>query len=85
MHHLINKTQSKPELGTRQHCCDNVTMIAGLKVVGFSILLYLLWQLRLDTKTSIFFEICLIPEALLLCRVVVVAKLKKIVACPALK
>ena len=26
------------ELGTRQHCCDNVTMFLGHKIVGYCIL-----------------------------------------------
>ena len=45
--------------------------------------LYPLWLLLLDTETLTFFDFFLGTEALLRCRIVVVAKLKN-VACPAL-
>ena len=56
---------------------------------GIPILLYLLWLPHLDTEAELFFNFflvpdCMVPEAILRCRVVVVAKLK-IVASPALK
>ena len=80
-HLATTSTYNMTELGTRQPCCDNVTMFSGLIVVGFSILiclLYSLWQLHLDTETLIFFEFFLVPEALLRSCVVDVAKLKKL-------
>ena len=64
------------ELATRQYCCDNVTMFSGHKVVVIAILLYLLELLHPVTKTKIFFKFVLVPDALLRCRVVVVAKQK---------
>ena len=42
-----------------------------------ALLQYSLWLLHLDTETLTYFEFSLVPEALLRCRVVVVAKLKK--------
>ena len=31
-------TTKKAELGTRQHCCDKVTMFSGPKIVGHCII-----------------------------------------------
>ena len=57
-----------PELGTRQHCRDNVTMFSGYTVVKLNIALLLC---HLSTETIIFFEFFLVTEALhvLRCRV----------------
>ena len=41
-----------------------------------AILLYLLWLSHLDTEAQLFFDFFLVPEAILCCRNVVVAKLK---------
>ena len=67
------------ELGTRQHCRDNVTMFSGLKVVGFTIATIFV----VSTQSTVcrhrdhnIFQIFPVPEALLCCRVVIVAKLK---------
>ena len=65
-----------PELGTRQFCLDNATLFSGHKAVIFCNITVFAWLLHLDTQIEIFFEFCLVPEALLRCRVVVVAKLK---------
>ena len=61
-----------PELGTRQHCRDNVTMSSDLKVVGFcSFTIFVVaTPSTVDTETLIFFEFFLVPEVLLRCRVV---------------
>ena len=48
------------------------------KLLDFTFLLYSLWQPRLNTETLIFFEFFLVPETLLRYRVVVVAKLNKL-------
>ena len=40
------------ELGTRQHCRDNLTIFSGHKIVGYCIMLQLL---HLDTETLTFF------------------------------
>ena len=45
------------------------------KLLVIALLLYSLWQLHLDTKTLTFFTFFRVPEALLRCRVVIVAKL----------
>ena len=65
-----------PELGTRQHCRDNVTMSSDLKVVGFSsfTIFVVATPSTVDTETLIFFEFFLVPYrfyyvvALLRCR-----------------
>ena len=59
----------------RQHCRDNMTMVSGLKVVGFGLFTIFVVELHLDSETLIFFEFFLVPEALLRCPVVVDAKL----------
>ena len=44
---------------------------ATTKLLDFAFLLRSLWQLHLDTETLIFFNICLVPEDLMPCRIVV--------------
>ena len=57
------------ELGTRQHCRDNVTMFSSHKSVGYCfITIFVVAKLYLDTETLIFIEFFLVPEALLRCR-----------------
>ena len=66
------KYLSRAGTGTRQR--DLVEQVS--KLLDFAFLLYSLWQLHLVTETLIVFEFFLFPEALLRCRVVVVAKIK---------
>ena len=51
--------------------------LQATKVLVIVLCLYSLWQLHLDSETLIFWYFFLVTEALLRCRVVVVAKLKK--------
>ena len=54
------------ELGTRQHCRDNVTMFSSHKSVGYCfITIFVVAKLYLDTETLIFFEFFLVPAILL--------------------
>ena len=85
MFHLqIRKLKKKnlflffPELVTRQHCRDNVTMFSVRLICLYSTCL-----LHLDNEVLRFFIFFLVPDALFYCRIVVVAK-QTIVACPAL-
>ena len=71
------------ELGTRQQCWDNVAIFSGNKtVIVIALCQHLMLLLHLETETLTFFEFFLVPQALLRCRVVFIAKTS--VACPAL-
>ena len=63
---------------SRAHDNSAATMwpcFQATKLYVTSILLHLVWLLRLETETLLFFDFFLVPEGLLRCRVVVVAKL----------
>ena len=45
-------------------------MFSGQKVVGFALLQYSLWLLRLDGETLKFLKFCLVPKTVLLLYVV---------------
>ena len=65
------------ELGTRQHCRDNVTMFSDQKVVGsYIITIFIVATPSRHWDFIIFFEVFLVYEALLRCCIVVVAKIK---------
>ena len=71
-----------PELGTRQHCRDNMSMTTfpgQTIIVHYGIMsIYSLWLLHLDTpRPSPFFIFFLVSTAPLRCRIVVVAKLNQ--------
>ena len=72
------------ELGTRQLCCDNVTLFSGHKIDAFCIMFIFVVATPFRYRDLNISHICfLVPKALLRCRVVVVAKLQlAIVACP---
>ena len=81
---MVEKNQPRAELGTRQHCRDNVTMVAGLKVVGFCFFTIFVVATPSRHRYLNIFRFFFVPEALLRCRVVFVSKLN-IVAYPALE
>ena len=81
---MVEKNQPRAELGTQQHCRDNVTMFSSLKVVGFCFFTIFVVATPSRHRYLNIFRFFFVPEALLRCRVVFVSKLN-IVACPALE
>ena len=72
------------ELGTRTHSCDNATMFFGHKTVNFDIMSTFVVATPLRHQGLHIFRIFLVFESSLRCRVLVIAKIKKNVACHAL-
>ena len=68
--------RTHPELGTRQHCHDSVTMLSGQKLLLIS-----LWLLQVGTEALTFFRNFSVTEALTCFRVVVFAKKEKKLSC----
>ena len=66
--HYFRRTVS--ELGTRQHCRDNVTMFSGKKLLIKALCQCSLWLLHWDTEAFTFFVLFLVSEAPFLCRFV---------------
>ena len=71
---------SHPDLGTRQHVLarDNVTIFHDNNLLIIACCLYFVQLLHSDTKALKFFKCFLVTEALIRCRVDVVAKIKKL-------
>ena len=72
------------ELGTWQHCRDNVTMFSGLKVVGYFIINIFVVATPFRHRDPKIFRIFLVPEALVRFRIFALSLSYNIVACPAL-
>ena len=64
------------ELGPRQHGRDNVTRFPGQKIVDFCSITIFAVAAAFRYPGLKIFHIFLVPEAVLNCRVVIVAKLK---------
>ena len=79
-----NFSQRKlPELGTRQHCRDSVTMFSGQKWLIIALCLPSVWLLHLYTETLLLLIFFHVPDALLHCRIVTVAlSLSRSQLCP---
>ena len=72
------------ELGTWQHCRDNVTMFSGLKVVGYFIINIFVVATPFRHRDPKIFRIFLVPEALVRFSIFALSLIYNIVVCPAL-